>query len=96
MARWLNFAVKKAFPSPDLWHLLRLVPFSETAPPARRLRLLPTDYALLRAAFSQLPRQSPHPRCGAAHYPDTCVNFLLGGGGLAPLPPGVRMSNRTG
>ena len=96
MARWLNFAVKKAFPSPDLWHLLRLVPFSETAPPARRLRLLPTDYALLRAALSQLPRQSPHPRYDAAHCSDTYVNFLLGEGGLAPLPPGVRMSNRTG
>ena len=73
-----------------------LVLFPESVPPARRLRLLPADYALLREALSQLPRQSQHPRYDAAHYPDTYAKFLLGGGGIAPLPPGVRVFNKIG
>ena len=27
-----------------------------------------------------------------AHFPDTYAKFLLGGGGIAPLPPGVSSS----
>ncbi|MGY3088677.1 hypothetical protein ACVWYF_001717 [Hymenobacter sp. UYAg731] len=92
----LDFTRKNAFSLPDLQHLLRLILFPESEPPARRLRLLPQDYALLREVLSQLPRQSPHPRYDAAHYPDTYAKFLLGGGGIAPLPPGVRVFNKIG
>lgn len=92
----LDFTLKNAFSLPDLQRLLRLVLFPETVPPARRLRLLPPDYALLREALSQPPRQSPHPRYDAAHYPDTYAKFLLGGGGLVPLPLGVRVFNKIG
>ena len=92
----LDFTLKNAFSLPDLQRLLRLVLFPESVPPARRLRLLPEDYALLREALSQLPRQSPHPRYDVGHYPDTYAKFLLGGGGLAPLPPGVRVFNKIG
>ena len=92
----LDFTLKNAFSLPDLQRLLRLILFPESMPPARRLRLLPADYALLREALSQLPRQSPHPRYDVGHYPDTYAKFLLGGGGLAPLPPGVRVFNKIG
>ena len=92
----LDFTLKNACSLPDLQYLLRLVLFPESVPPARRLRLLPADYALLREALSQLPRQSLHPRYDVGHYPDTYAKFLLGGGGLLPLPPGVRVFNKTG
>ena len=92
----LDFSQKNAHSLPDLQLLLRRVLFPEAAPPAQRLRLAPADYALLREALSQLPRQSPHPRYDPAHYPDTYVKFLLGGGGIAPLPPGVRVFNKIG
>ena len=92
----LDFSQKNAHSLPDLQRLLRHTLFPEAAPPAQRLRLAPADYALLREALSQLPRESPHPRYDVAHYPDTYVKFLLGGGGIAPLPPGVRVFNKIG
>ncbi|GAA3989168.1 serine hydrolase [Hymenobacter antarcticus] len=92
----LDFSQKNAHSLPDLQLLLRRVLFPEATPPAQRLRLLPADYALLREALSQRPRESPHPRYDAAHFPDTYVKFLLGGGGIAPLPPGVRVFNKIG
>lgn len=92
----LDFSQKNAFPLPDQQRLLRAILFPETVPPARRLRLAPADYARLRAALSELPRESPHPRYDPAHFPDTYAKFLLGGAGLAPLPPGVRVFNKIG
>ena len=91
-----DFSQKNALSLPDLQQQLRLVLFPETVAPARRLHLAPADYALLRQALSQLPRESPRPRYDPAHYPDTYVKFLLGGGGIAPLPPGVRVFNKIG
>jgi hypothetical protein len=92
----LDFTQRNAFSLPDMQRLLRAVLFPEALPPAQRLRLAPDDYALLREAMSQLPRESPHPRYDAQHYPDTYVKYLLGGGGIAPLPPGVRVFNKIG
>ena len=92
----LDFRQKNAFPLPDQQLLLRQLLFPETVPPARRLRLAPADYARLRAALSELPRESLHPRYDPAHYPDTYAKFLLGGAGLAALPPGVRVFNKIG
>ena len=92
----LDFRQKNAFPLPDQQQLLRQLLFPETVPPARRLRLAPADYARLRAALSELPRESLHPRYDPAHYPDTYAKFLLGGAGLAALPPGVRVFNKIG
>ena len=92
----LDFSQKNAFSLPDQQRLLRAVLFPETVPAARRLRLAPDDYRLLREALSQAPRESPRPRYDAAHYPDTYAKFLLGGGGRAALPPGVRVFNKIG
>ena len=92
----LDFSQKNAHSLPDLQLLLRRVLFPEATPPSQRLRLTPADYTLLREALSQLPRESSHPRYDPAHYPDTYAKFLLGGGGIAPLPPGVRVFNKIG
>jgi hypothetical protein len=92
----VDFSQKNAFSLPDLQQMLRTVLFPEVLPPARRLRLAAEDYALLRQVLSQLPRESVRPRYDAAHYPDTYVKFLLGGGGTTPLPPGVRVFNKIG
>ncbi|GAB3871995.1 hypothetical protein GCM10028824_21860 [Hymenobacter segetis] len=92
----LDFSQKNAFALPDQQRLLRTILFPETVPAARRLRLAPEDYARLRAAMSQLPRESAHPRYAPAQFPDTYVKYLLGGGGQAALPPGVRVFNKIG
>ena len=92
----LDFSQKNAFALPDLQRLLRVVLFPERMPPAQRLRLAPDDHRLLREALSQAPRESPRPRYDAAHFPDTYAKFLLGGGGLTALPPGVRVFNKIG
>lgn len=92
----LDFSQKNAFALPDLQRLLRAVLFPERMPPAQRLRLAPDDHRLLREALSQAPRESPRPRYDAAHFPDTYAKFLLGGGGLTALPPGVRVFNKIG
>ena len=92
----LDFSQKNAFALPDLQRLLRAVLFPERMPPAQRLRLAPDDHQLLREALSQAPRESPRPRYDAAHFPDTYAKFLLGGGGLTALPPGVRVFNKIG
>ena len=92
----MDFSQKNAFSLTDQQRLLRAVLFPETVSAARRLRLAPADYARLRAALSELPRESAHPRYDPGHYPDTYVKFLLGGGGLAALPPGVRVFNKIG
>ena len=92
----MDFSQKNAFSLPDQQRLLRTILFPETVPPARRLHLAPDDYVRLRAGLSELPRQSPHPRYDPAHYPDTYAKFLLGGGGIASLPPGVRVFNKIG
>ncbi|MDO7849446.1 serine hydrolase [Hymenobacter sp. M29] len=92
----LDFSQKNAFALPDQQRLLRTILFPETVPAARRLRLAPEDYARLRAAMSELPPDSRHPRYDAAHYPATYVKYLLGGGGQATLPPGVRVFNKIG
>jgi hypothetical protein len=92
----MDFSQKNAFSLPDQQRLLRTILFPETVPAARSLSLAPDDYAWLRAALSELPRESQHPRYDAAHYPDTYAKFLLGGAGLAPLPPGVRVFNKIG
>ena len=92
----LDFSRKNAFSLPDLQRLLRLVLFPEVFPVAQQLRLAPADYARLRAALLELPRESAHPRYDTGHYPDTYVKFLLGGGGIAPLPPGVQVFNKIG
>lgn len=96
VARPLDFSPKNAASLPDLQRALRAVLFPESLPPRRRLSLAPADYALLRQALSQLPRDSPRPRYDPAHFPDTYAKFLLGGGGLDSLPPGVRMFNKIG
>lgn len=92
----MDFSQKNAFSLPDQQQLLRTILFPETVPPARRLRLAPDDYARLRAALSELPRESRYPRYDPGHFPDTYAKFLLGGAGLAPLPPGVRVFNKIG
>ncbi|MDB5235463.1 MAG: hypothetical protein JWR44_2456, partial [Hymenobacter sp.] len=92
----MDFSQKNAFSLPDLQRLLRAVLFPELAPASQRLRLAPDDYALLREALSQAPRESKHPRYDAMYFPDTYAKFLLGGGGIAALPPGVRVFNKIG
>jgi beta-lactamase class A len=92
----LDLSQKNVFSLSDLQRLLQAVMLPETVPAGRRPHLLPTATARLREALSQLPPQSHSPRYDSLHYPGTYAKFLLGGGGVAPLPPGVRVYNKIG
>ncbi len=92
----LDLSGKNIFPLRDQQRALRAILFPETLPARQRLALAPADYALLRTAMAEAPAHSPRPRYDAAHYPATYAKFLLGGGGQAALPPGVRVYNKIG
>ncbi len=92
----LDLGQKNVLPLRDAQRALRAILFPETLPARRRPALAPADYALLRAALSEAPGRGPWPRYDRAHYPDTYAKYLLGGGGQAALPPGVRVFNKIG
>jgi len=96
VAQPLDLSQKNVFSLPDLQHLLQAVVLPETVPTRQRPHLPPASYARLRDALSELPPQSRSPRYDSLHYPSTYAKFLLGGGGLAHLPPGVRVYNKIG
>ncbi|MDF7813702.1 serine hydrolase [Hymenobacter sp. YC55] len=91
-----DFSVKNNFPLPEQQQVLRALLFPEATPAKHRFALAPDDYQFLYRYLSMLPRESRAPRYDAAHFPDTYAKFLLGGGGIAPLPPGVRVFNKIG
>ena len=96
VAQPLDLSQKNTFSLPDLQRLLQAVVLPETVLPRHRLRLSAADYARLREALSQAPAASTSPRYDSLHYPATSAKFLLGGGGTARLPPGVRVYNKIG
>ena len=96
VAQPLDFSQKNVFSLPDLQHLLQAVVLPATVPARQRPRLAPAGYARLREALSQLPPQSHSPRYDSLHYPGSYAKFLLGGGGLARLPLGVKVYNKIG
>lgn len=96
LAQPLDLGQKNVFSLPDLQRLLQAVVLPETVPARQRPCLAPASLARLREALSQLPLQSRSPRYDSLHYPGTYAKFLLGGGGLASLPPGVRVYNKIG
>ena len=92
----MNFGTKSNFPLAEQQQVLRTLLFPESVPARRRFQLDEADYQFLYRYLSMLPRESWQPRYDTAHFPDTYAKFLLGGGGLAPLPPGVRVFNKIG
>ena len=92
----LDFSTKNNFPLPEQQQVLRALLFPEATSAKRRFALAPADYQFLYRYLSMLPRESRTPRYDATHFPDTYAKFLLGGGGIAPLPPGVRVFNKIG
>ncbi|GAC1598643.1 MAG: hypothetical protein NVS3B25_24710 [Hymenobacter sp.] len=99
----LDFRQKNAFSLPDLQRLLRTVLFPEAALPARRLRLAPDDYALLRGPGAAAPHQ-PAPPLRRRALPRYLRQVFAGrgwagaaaagGAGVQQNRPGVRLSYR--
>ena len=96
VAQPLGLSQKNVFSLPDLQRLLQAVVLPETVPGGQRPRLTTANYARLREALSQLPPQSRSPHYDSLAYPSTYAKYLLGGGGEARLPPGVRVYNKIG
>jgi hypothetical protein len=96
VAQPLDLSQKNVFSLPDLQHLMQAVVLPETLPARQRPRLTLASYSRLREALSQLPPQSQSPHYDSLAYPSTYAKFLLGGGGVARLPPGVRIYNKIG
>ncbi|MBO0358870.1 serine hydrolase [Hymenobacter sp. BT186] len=92
----LDFSAKNSFPLPEQQQVLQALLFPETVPAKRRLSLAEADYRFLYRYLSMLPGESQAPHYDSIHFPATYAKFLLGGGGQAPLPPGVRVFNKIG
>lgn len=92
----LDFGAKNNFSLAEQQQVLRALLFPEATPGKHRFALAEADYRFLYRYLSMLPRESLAPRYDTAHYPDTYAKFLLGGGGIAPLPSGVRAFNKIG
>jgi len=92
----LDLSNKNNFPLAEQQQVLRALLFPESVPAKKRFQLAEEDYQFLYRYLSMLPRESTRPRYDTAHFPDTYVKFLLGGGGTTPLPPGVRVFDKIG
>lgn len=92
----LDLSQKNIFSLPDLQRLLQAVVLPETVPSGQRPHLTAASYTRLGDALSQLPPQSRSPHYDSLAYPSTYAKFLLGGGGVARLPPGVKVYNKIG
>jgi hypothetical protein len=92
----LDLSQSNLFALRDLQRLLQAVVLPQTVPAQHRPALDSASHRQLLVALGQLPRQSRSPRYDSLHYPGTYAKFLLGGGGLAHLPPGVRVFNKIG
>ena len=92
----LDLSQKNTFALRDLQRLLQAVVLPKTVPASQRLHLASADYMRLREALSQAPARSLSPRYDSLHYPATYAKFLLGGGGVGRLPPGVQVFNKIG
>jgi len=80
----------------DLQRLLQAIVLPETVPARRRPALDSASRRPLLLALGQLPPQSRSPRYDSLRFLGTYAKYLLGGGGLARLPPGVRVYNKIG
>lgn len=92
----LDLSQKNVFSLPGLQRLLQAVVLPETVPARQRPHLTSASYARLREALGQLPPQSRSPHYDSLAFPSTYAKYLLGGGGEARLPPGVRVYNKIG
>ncbi|MDO7887487.1 serine hydrolase [Hymenobacter cheonanensis] len=96
LAQPLDLSQKNVFSLSDLQQLLQAVVLPETVPARQRPHLTAASLARVREALSQLPPQSRSPYYDSLAYPSTYAKYLLGGGGEARLPPGVRVYNKIG
>jgi hypothetical protein len=92
----LDLSQGNLFALRDMQRLLQAIVLPATVPPRHRPVLDSADRRQLLLALGQLPPQSLWPRYDSLHYPSTYAKYLLGGGGLARLPPGVRVYNKIG
>jgi hypothetical protein len=91
-----DFSDSNFLPLDEAHRMLIAVVLPEAVPPGQRLRLEPADHAYLRHCMGMLPAECADPVYETRDYPVSHAKYLLGGGGTASLPAGVRIFNKVG
>ena len=91
-----DFSASNFVPLEEAHRMLIAIVMPEALPPAQRFRIDADAHIFLRHCMGMLPQECADPVYEARTYPATYSKYLIGGGGLADLPPGVRSFNKVG
>ena len=91
-----DFSDRNFIPLDDAHRMLIALVTPEALPLAQRFALDDDALIFLRQCMGMLPAECPDPLYDARDFPETYSKYLLGGSGLAPLPPQVRSFNKVG
>lgn len=91
-----DFSTSNFMPLAEAHRLLIAVVLPEAVAPAQRFDLAPAAHDYLRHCMGMLPAECADPVYPARVYVPTHGKYLLGGGGQATLPVGVRSFNKVG
>ena len=91
-----DFSERNFIPLDDAHRMLIALVMPEALPPAQRFALDADAHVFLRECMGMLPAECADPLYRAGDFPETFSKYLIGGSGLAALPPGVRSFNKVG
>ena len=91
-----DFSERNFIPLDEAHRMLIALVMPEALPPAQRFALDADAHVFLRQCMGMLPAECTDPLYRAGDFPETFSKYLIGGAGLAALPPGVRSFNKVG
>lgn len=91
-----DFSTTNFMPLDEAHRMLIALVLPEAVAPEQRFRLDASAHDYLRQCMGMLPAECADPVYDAGDFPASYSKYLLGGSGLAALPPGVRSFNKVG
>ena len=91
-----DFSASNFMPLEEAHRMLIAIVLPEALPGGQRFRLDADARAYLRQCMGMLPDECTDPVYDARSFPATYAKYLIGGGGMAALPAGVRSFNKVG
>ncbi len=91
-----DFSERNFMPLDDAHRMVMTLVLPDVLPVAQRFALDADALVFLRHCMGMLPSECAEPLYNQREYPDSYSKYLLGGSGLAQMPPGVRSFNKVG
>ncbi len=92
----MDFTTHNNAPLEDLQQLMLSILFPEQAAEKQRFDLTEDDYRFLYRYMSELPSESSFPAYDTTVFFDSYTKFFLFRAGKKPIPPHIRVFNKTG